>query len=94
MITFRFKYQIKKCVFHIIVNPFCSIKKQKNLNNTCIVRSIKHLFWHGGRGTVLGTMSGLKPMSLGHIRYNVVSSLVTVCPCQQFVLENCHGTSV
>ena len=39
--------------------------------------------------------SGLKTRSLWtlHIRHNVVSILVTVCPCQQFVLKNCHGTS-
>ena len=29
-----------------------------------------------------------------HIRRNVVSRLVTFCPYQQFVMENCHGTSV
>ena len=26
--------------------------------------------------------------------HSTVSSLVTVCPCEQFVLENCHGASV
>ena len=34
----------------------------------------------------------MKTRSLGHIMHNVVSSLVTVCPCQQFVLANCHAT--
>ena len=31
---------------------------------------------------------------MSYVRHNVVSGLVAVCPCQQFVLENCHGTSV
>ena len=26
--------------------------------------------------------------------HSTVFSLVTVCPCEQFVLENCHGASV
>ena len=35
--------------------------------------------------------SGLKTRSLGqHIRQSIVSSQVTACLCQQFVLENCH----
>ena len=25
--------------------------------------------------------------------HSTVSSFVTVCPCEQFVLENCHGSS-
>ena len=33
-------------------------------------------------------MSGLKSRSLRqHIWHNTVSSLITVCPCQQFVME-------
>ena len=26
--------------------------------------------------------------------HSIVSNLVTLCPCQHFVLKNCHGTSV
>ena len=39
----------------------------------------------------LADKSGLKTRFLWH---SIVSSLVKVCPYLQFVLENCHGTSV
>ena len=29
-----------------------------------------------------------------HSSDSTIFSLVTVCPCEQFVLENCHGASV